>query len=161
MKRLNNFRELADELKRVERNLPPMFNSVLHIVGEAAAKEAKEKIIGRISPLPAVPPYNAWLPLKPATVDYKTYKGWGKYGNARSILYATGAMYDSIGYKVRKGARQVAIGTDIQYAAVQEYGGGHVPPRPFLGPAVVRTAQRLYPRMELIFWRTLCGKRAF
>lgn len=161
MKRLASLEELAAELEQVQKNLKPMFEGILLMVGEDAKEDARERLIGRLRPLSAVPPFPGWPPLADSTIAIKTAQGLGKNGNPRSMLYATGAMHDDVGFRVSKKDKRVAIGTNIPYAAAHEYGNSRVPPRPFLGPALVRTVQKLYPRMERIFCRTLSGLRAF
>lgn len=162
---MTNFKSLgdfADHLKKIQvRNLPLAFNSMLTMVGEESQTIAQDTVIGRTSPLDAVPPYRGWAPLADSTIEQKDKKGLGLNGNPASILYATGEMRDSIQFKVTKGTKTMTMGSNLEYAAVQELGSSRVPPRPFLGPSIIMASDKLYPRFEKIFDRVLNGKRAF
>ncbi len=141
------------------RRLKPLYVSILSLVGDAVALEARERIIGRISPLQAVPPFNAWSPLKASTIKQKERKGWGKNGDPYSMLWATGKLDYSISYRIEKGRARVIIGTNVPYAGYLEYGTIHMGPRPFMGPAMVRTLPRLKRDIERMWTATLAGRR--
>ncbi len=90
-----------------------------------------------------------WPPLKEATIAQK------RLGN--TPLYETGDLKRSIEVSgpFHEGAGTVSayVGTNDKKAAIHEFGGGHVPPRPFLGPAtamseadIVKIAQRQVAR---------------
>lgn len=119
-------------------------------------KEAKENIIGRTSPLPATGEFPAWEDLLDSTIRAKERAGLGKGGDPYSILYASGDLYESIEKTVE--GNHGAVGSDLPYAAVHEYGSLTVPPRAFLGPASAIVLARLYTKFQKKLKRTLEGK---
>jgi hypothetical protein len=152
--------EFAAHLREIrDRRLRLAYISILDMIGSEARDEARDRIIGRIRPLQQVGPFNAWAPLQDSTVEQKARYGWGKNGNPESMLYATGELADSIGYRVERGRLRVIVGTNDPIGLYQERGTYRIPPRPFLGPAMIITTTRLYFKMERIFGRTLKGLR--
>lgn len=70
---------------------------------------------------------NRWKSLKPATVRFKSSRGYSPLPLTRS-----GAMQRSVTFLVRD-KKKLAIGTSIPYGAVHQKGGGNnIPKRPFL-----------------------------
>jgi len=101
----------------------------------------------------AVGPYPAWENLKPATVASKVAAGGaedpliGHYpnGNGRTRrlkrttstgkkIYWPANLRNTIGIKVE--GLNAAVGTDDPLGKFHEYGTAHIPPRPFLRPAL-------------------------
>lgn len=157
-RKLTSIGALSDQLGTIlSRQLPRMYRSVLEQVGETCETIAKNKIIGRITPLQQVGNYQPWEPLKDATIEQKARYGLGKEGDARSMLFATGALHESISFSVAFARKQTFVGTNNAYAAVHEYGSSHVPPRPFLGPSMVMTMEKLYAKFENQLCKTLDG----
>lgn len=69
-----------------------------------------------------------WAPLKRKTVLERIRKGFGP----RPILFRTGNLYHSIQLS-RLGETSREIKTDVEYAGYLQFGGEHLPARPFLG----------------------------
>lgn len=160
--KLDSMRALANHLETIRtRQLPRMYREILDDVGEQTKKQAQDRIIGRISPLPQTGPFNAWEPLADATIESKSQQNLGKNGNPASMLYATGELHDSIEYHVSPARKEVQIGTDVAHAAPLEYGSSHMPPRPFMGPALFIVAERVYRKHETLLTRTLNGNQTF
>lgn len=165
MKTLKTFAALSSELRTIANStLPLAYQVICEEFGEEAKKDAKEELIGRIAPFQGVTlpetgdRFPAWAPHAPMTIDLKSLSGGGKGGDPETYLYDTGEMYNSIDYTVT-GARIVTLGSDSDHAVDTEYGDPlrNVPARPFLGPAIIRTATKLKPRMGMIIARALCG----
>lgn len=154
--KINGFDGLADQFRKVQRGMPQFEQKMCHLWADAVQNEAKEAIIGRTTPLEAVGEFPAWEPLLDETIRAKDRAGLGKGGDPYSMLYATGALYESIEKTVEP--HRAAVGTDVEYAAVHEYGSVNVPPRPFLGPSAVRVSVRLYPKFQKMLTRHLEGK---
>ncbi|MDE2470240.1 MAG: hypothetical protein KGL35_16195 [Bradyrhizobium sp.] len=105
-------------------------------VGAIVLKDAKARI-GEYQD--EVGPFPAWRDLAPSTIADKQAKGF----SVPSPLERTGEMKDSLEFS--RGSDRVTIGSAKPEALWQELGtsgpypgpdGYHVPPRPFLGPAL-------------------------
>lgn len=156
-KKFDSFTDWAAHLRVIQRNrLPLLKQIILESVGEIVANEAKDEVIGRVSPLPPTGPFVGWEPLADSTIEQKTAMGWGKGGDARSILYATGEMMDSIEYRVVR--NQAIIGSDDPVLQYHEYGTYKMPPRPVLGPSMIRSMPRIIPRIERALNSVMCGQ---
>jgi phage gpG-like protein len=105
-----------------------------HIGLEHVAKHieatAKEEIGTYQSAIGAFP---AWAPLTESTKDDRVRQGFSE----DEPLLRTGDLRDSISHEVR--GHEAAIGSTSDIAVYQELGTGRIPPRPFLGPASVRS----------------------
>lgn len=153
-------RDLARHLRQLVRaDLRQAQKQVLDTVGKEIQHEVKEVLIGRITPLQATGPFPAWDKLKPSTLTRKAEEGLGKNSDPRSMLYATGMLYQSIGVQRSMAALSVTIGTNIPYAEVLERGNPwhNMGPRPFFGPAAIRVIPRLLPRIEKLLGDTIAG----
>lgn len=99
---------------------------------EEAAKvieaEAKARI-GRYQQ--AAPPFAAWAPLAPSTVQDRVQKGF----TPNDPLLRTGELRDSIGHVVS--GDEAVVGSNLEVAVYQELGTKRIPPRSFLGSAAV------------------------
>lgn len=157
MPKRNSYAQWANDLSAMVHRIPLVEHQILDLWAKETQKEAKDVIIGRTSPLEATGEFPAWEPLLDATIEAKAKKGLGLGGDPNSMLYASGALHDSIEETVE--GKTGYVGTDVPYAAVHEYGSVHVPPRPFLGPSSVRVMVRLYTRFHKMFQRTLEGKK--
>lgn len=58
----------------------------------------------------------------------------------------TGALRDSLEY-VKLGPLEAEIHDGVSYGIIQEFGGGHVPPHPFLTPAMDAAEARFGERV--------------
>jgi len=145
MKRFKNIGQLADHLERqvLNRQLPSAFVEILEKTGQNAHHQAQDIIIGRVNPLPATGPFPQWAPLKDATIAAKSRNGLGKNGNPKSMLYATGNLHDHIAFHVDRTQKTMTLGTNVEYAAMHEYGDPihNIPARPFLAPAIIRAVE--------------------
>ena len=68
-----------------------------------------------------------WEPLAPSTIDEKERLGYG----VPDPLLRTGELRGSIHHAADD--HGVTLGTDDPIAPHQEFGTGHIPPRPFIG----------------------------
>lgn len=64
-----------------------------------------------------------WAPLKPKTLRRK---------RTQKILTESRRLRDSIVWQL-EGAGELAVGTNVIYAATHQFGRGEIPARPFLG----------------------------
>ncbi len=161
-RKFNDWLKFGEHLRRVKRDLIPRAKELmLNQWGNAVALEARDRIIGRLTPLPATGPFPAWQPLKRVTILRKRRLGLGKFGNPRSMLYASGDLARSITYRVNRGRWQVKVGTDIEYGRAQEYGNPskNLPPRPYLSTGAIRGTERILDNMGGLLCRTLAGDR--
>lgn len=102
-------------------------------------------------------PFPAWDPLTPGTIQDKQRQGFG----VPDPLLRTGQMRDSIDIEV--GEDGFAVGSRDPIARYQELGtegpnpapdGYHVPPRPFLGPALYENREEVVKSVavDLVAW---------
>lgn len=85
----------------------------------------------------AVGPFPEWAPLAPATVADRVRQGF----SPDDPLLRTGDLRDSITHQV--GALEAVIGSESDVALYQEMGTETIPPRPFLGPALIHNENRI------------------
>lgn len=64
-----------------------------------------------------------WAPLKPATIKRR------RQGSSKPLV-DTGTLRNSI--SVRAGKKTLRVGTNVPYAGTHQFGGEHIPARPFL-----------------------------
>ncbi|MDY7559965.1 hypothetical protein QN366_04815 [Pseudomonas sp. CCC3.2] len=80
-------------------------------------------------------PFAAWAPLADSTETRKAEKGYP----ADSPLLATGEMRDSITRKTH--ALEAVVGSTDPKMVYHEFGTPKIPPRPVLGPALLRNKE--------------------
>lgn len=85
---------------------------------------------------PAVGPFPAWDPLAESTLEHHAALGVGD-----SPLLVTGQLYASIEHETQ--GHEAVIGTKMDIGAYQEFGTDRIPPRPFMGPAVVHSKEKI------------------
>ena len=162
VKRFDSYSEYAKHLQQIRRRqLPLTIRGMLLCWAETAAKDLQGAIIGRIMPLGKTGTFIAWAPLKNITIAIKTAKHLGKGGDPRTMLYATGALHGSIKYRIDASANTAIVGTNDKKAEWLEYGTIRMPPRPFIGPAGLRAADKLNVRFHKLLSSTLEGKPPF
>ena len=161
MKTFKSFKALANELREVQKVvLPETYAVILDRFGIEAMRDAKEDIIGVTSPFQgAVNPWGGksfgpWAAHSPSTIAIKSQFGRGKGGDPYTYLYDTGEMYESIEYTVT-GITMVSVGSNSDHAVKSEYGDGVIDPRPFLGPAIIRTALKQKASIQKLFGEAL------
>jgi phage gpG-like protein len=124
-------------------------NRALEAAARLVEKEAKAEISTYQN---AAGPFAAWEPLAQTTLD-----GWGGHPGKIALGYAPpdnpllreGDLRASIHHTV--GAREAVIGSESMIAVYQELGTNKIPPRSFLGGAMVRKTPEVL---------ALCGKGA-
>jgi HK97 gp10 family phage protein len=138
----DSFDALARHFSNVIRRLPGAERRALNDIGSQTRYRARAKL-GNYQPEVPIPPgegeawlgsFPAWRPLAPSTLAEKTRLGYSPPDNP---LVRDRTMYDSIGYEVVR--LTVTIGATAPYAVYQELGTSRMPPRPFIGPALVET----------------------
>lgn len=100
---------------------------------------------------PEVGPFQAWDPLDPATIEDRVRQGF----TPDDPLLRTGKLRESISHRVAPG--EAVIGSTSNIAAYQELGTSRIPPRPFLGPAVVRNERRIVDLIGATFVNGIAG----
>jgi phage gpG-like protein len=96
--------------------------------------------------------FPAWAPLKDATESAKRRAGYEE----NSPLLASGEMRDSIQSKVY-GDEAIIFSTD-EKMIYHEFGTLHIPARPVLGPAVLRSREYIQRVMSQAVVRGLVGR---
>lgn len=118
--------DLIKDLKNEQRKLPMQTTAALTVLGFEIQEKAQD-MIGRHQLF--------WKDLTESTIDQKKRKGWGRFDDPTSPLYATGKYHDSVQYRL-VGRNKVQIFSDDPVAEFMEYGTSRgVPPRPVFLPA--------------------------
>ena len=102
------------------RNLKPLWELVGMYVQKQTIKERFDK--------EQAPDGTKWTPLSPARVKQRLKRH--KSGNMK-ILQDTGELRRSIQYEAAQ--QYVRIGSNLVYSRIHQFGGRHIPVRPFLG----------------------------
>jgi phage gpG-like protein len=100
----------------------------------------------------AIGPFAAWSPLAESTVADRTAKGY----TPDEPLFRDGTMRNSIGKDVS--GLEAVIGSTSDIAVYQELGTDKIPPRPFLGPAVLHNEELIKRILGRAFVVGLLGK---
>ncbi|HHA2250074.1 TPA: hypothetical protein ACOEHG_005025 [Enterobacter ludwigii] len=106
----------------------------LEVVAKTIEEEAKEEI-GVYQP--AVGPFDAWAPLAESTKADRVRQGYSE----DDPLLRSGELRDSISHRVMGLA--AVVGSTDDKAVWQEYGTDRIPPRPFIGPAYVKSFHKI------------------
>lgn len=126
--------ELAAKLGEIALQQHEMEQLALEKAAKLVEKRAKEKI-GEYQDQAG--PFIAWPELAESTKADRARQGFPE----DEPLLRTGEMRDSIEHTVGNGEAQVGSNSDI--AVYQELGTQHIPPRSFLGGAVVDEMDRI------------------
>ncbi|QEH36502.1 hypothetical protein OJF2_50860 [Aquisphaera giovannonii] len=126
--------ELAAKLGEIALQQHEMEQHALEKAAKLVEKRAKEKI-GEYQDQAG--PFIAWPDLAESTKADRARQGFPE----DEPLLRTGEMRDSIEHTVGNGEAQVGSNSDI--AVYQELGTQHIPPRSFLGGAVVDEMDRI------------------
>jgi hypothetical protein len=94
-----------------------------------------------------------WMPLTPATIDYKAYKKYGFQGDPQTPLYASGDFYRDMRYEIQGPA--VSIGTNMPYMKYVEMGTAKMPPRPIFLPAFLKALPAIHTLIPKLYLRSL------
>lgn len=113
-------REVANAVKKFFSDFRPIWKGPADILEKATKKLIDSGDSG-------------WRPLEKSTLKWRSKKGYGP----TPLLKASGKMYESFGLFNRTQKKSLEVGTDLPYAASQQFGstmqkfGGTIPPRPF------------------------------
>lgn len=118
-------------IERLQRRIDRLANPDLQGLGEVLGAMSESQARKRLSEDKAAPDGTPWAPWS------KEYAGRQKGG--KSYLEGEGNLIDSITFDVQGG--RVLIGSDLEYAAIHQYGGtpdmkpgpAGIPARPYLG----------------------------
>lgn len=116
----------------------------------SAVKQTAKDEIGVYQP--AIGPFAAWSPLAESTVADRVAKGY----SPDQPLLRDGTMRDSIDKDVS--GLEAVIGSTSDIAVYQELGTDKIPPRPFLGPAVLHNERLIKRILGRAFVTGLLGK---
>lgn len=152
--------EVIEGLKRHELELKFALEREVRLRMEGAAHEARGFIGHEME---------GWAPLSPATMDGffseragryiegKTELGYVNQVSATDPLLRTGGLRDSISGEAESvglGVRGI-VGSTSDIAAYQEVGTSTIPPRPFLGPALMLEEPKIAEDLGHLAVRTL------
>lgn len=131
-------REFTAYAQRLRTTIKVAAEIGLREAAELVAKDARERL-GTYQ--------QDWPPLAETTILEKEREGY----EVPAPLERTGALRDSI--RVEQEGLSAIIGSDHPAAKVHEHGDSHVPPRPFLMPALHSKA----PEARAIIERTVAA----
>jgi HK97 gp10 family phage protein len=120
--------EFVAMLPAIERDIQAAGPKIIERACQIVQKRAKANI-GR--------EHDDWAPLAPSTIKDKSAHGFP----TPKPLLRTGELRDSIEYTVN--GNEGWVGSDLDKAAWMEFGTSRVPPRPFLGPAVYASEDKI------------------
>lgn len=115
---------------------------------EKSARSAMGEYQSQVGPFPA------WAALSPATIYDRLSKGY----SPDEPLLRDGTLRDSISHTVE--ATEAIVGSTSDIAVFQELGTSKIPPRPFLGPAVIHNERRIQKIMGRALVKGLLGDAA-
>jgi HK97 gp10 family phage protein len=134
MREFGSLAAFASHLVTLQATVALEAHKGLKEVAEAITKTAKGEIG---SYQQAIGPFPAWAQLAGATVADRVAKGY----TPDDPLLRDGKMRDSISNGVS--GHEAVIGSDSNIAVYQELGTDKIPPRPFLGPAVIHNHEAI------------------
>lgn len=140
MKEFAGFAAFAKHLESLAAQAPIVQDLMLEKAADHIAKAAKDKI-GHYQE--AAGHFPEWEELADSTEYEKARLGYP----VDAPLLRDGTMRDSIkksSIMHAGGARYIAIGSESDIAVYQEQGTLHIPPRPFLGPAMFESKAWLW-----------------
>ena len=104
---------------------------------ECAAQSVVDDIQGQMGTYqPQVGPFPEWEPLSDETMRRRAKRG---INPENEPLLERGDLRDS--YRVIRNGDEIALGSDAEYADAQETGTSRIPPRPVVGPAIIRVSE--------------------
>jgi HK97 gp10 family phage protein len=149
MKEFTSLGQFARHLATLEVAVALELRAGLDQVATAVKEKAKDEI-GEYQK--AIGPFPAWAPLAESTVADRVANGY----SPDEPLLRTGEMRDSIDKSVS--GMEATIGSTSQIAVYQELGTDKIPPRPFLGPAVLHNEKLIKRILGRAFVTGLLGR---
>jgi HK97 gp10 family phage protein len=133
--------------------IAPAVNSSMHSGLKAAAEQIEHTARAKLGHYQdSVEHFPAWPELADSTKADRVAKGFTE----NDPLLRTGALRDSIGHEVH--GNEAVIGSKSDIAVYQELGTTKMPPRPFLGPAVVENEEALRALWHDVLLRGFLGR---
>lgn len=124
---------------------------------EEAAQLVVEDIQGQMGTYqPEVGPFPEWEPLSPDTLRRRQQRGINPEDEP---LLEEGDLRDS--YRMIRNGDEIAVGSDSPYADAQETGTYSIPPRPVVGPAIMRASEDVEEEILNMFVDVLLHGRRF
>ena len=149
-RKFKDLMEFAKFLEKVERSYHGYETATLTYLGDYLVKEAKGYIGNLQEGGLAI---DGWQELAESTKRDKERKGY-VYNQDYNPLYRTGALKDSIGYKVA--GSDLSVGSTSDIMIYQEMGTLYIPPRSVLGLAFYKNKIHIERTLGdgLLYWMT-------
>ncbi len=149
-----HFDSLGAFAAHIAGSVSPKTLIAVHLALEACAAEVEKTAKSEIGVYqPAVGDFPEWPDLAEATVEDRIAQGY----SPDEPLLREGDLRDSIEHEV--GILEAVIGSKSLIAMWQELGTEHIPPRPFLGPALVRNEETVRALLGFAFvWGISSGQ---
>lgn len=133
MKEFNDLASFIAHFAGLHHAVQKEAEKTLEKAAKLIEKTAKEEL-GYYQP--GIGPFPAWQQLAQSTLATHAL-----YGVGDTPLVLHGGLYDSIEHEVH--GPTAVIGTKLDIGAYQEFGTSRIPPRPFMGPAALRNADKI------------------
>jgi hypothetical protein len=133
----NSFTEFSNHLLRAARTIPKEITRTVENIGAMVEKTAKDKI-GYYQQSSGE--FDAWESLSESTLKQHVTVGVGD-----SPLLVHGGLYASVTHDIEIGSRaqKLSVGTESDIGFWQETGTATIPPRPFIGPAMLENEKKI------------------
>lgn len=141
--------DMVDRLAIAEVAIHTNARKALEQVGVAVERTAKSEF-GDYQD--AVGPFPEWAELAESTKEERVRLGFTE----NDPLLRTGELRDSIDHYVEE--LEVTIGTPSEIAEYHEFGTSKMPPRPFMGPALVRNHDTIIDKLGGAVVRGMIGE---
>lgn len=132
MRTFNSLGAFADHLLSRDATIAVAMQSGLETVAQRVRQTAREEL-GTYQE--AIGHFDAWPELADSTKADRVAKGFSE----NDPLLRSGELRESI--KAVHSRTEAVIGSDSDVAVYQELGTNRIPPRPFLGPAVLHNEE--------------------
>lgn len=149
MRRYSSFGALARALERAADRMQ-LVMGVTAEKGALMVQSIARQKIGHYQE--AVGPFPEWAPLAESTEAEKARLGF----STGAPLLRTGDLRKSI--EAHSSPLGFRVGSKLDIAAYQEFGTEHIPPRPFLGPALLESTPEVLKMVGKNIEANLAGK---
>jgi hypothetical protein len=136
MREFRSFAAMAEQLAKLALEGDAVSHAIAEKGGKLIQRDARAKL-GHYQGESG--PFNAWSELADSTKADRVYKGFPE----NEPLLRTGQLREEIEVHVDRAEAVVASMDPIALWQEQGTDDGHIPPRPFLGPAAFESKQKL------------------